>query len=299
MLCMVLICASDCEESCPGSSSSNSAFPSMEVSALFTLCFMSSMYRPSVAWFSFLAALRSACRAICKAFARRSDSPATSRSVCAQSSRSGMCTRRGYLLRNCPNPWESACAHKMIAVAGSSDRNTLLIFPSRTGPTTTRSWAGASCFCHDSLLRTVMLGAWGSACQQAVSNRANSVSSVRMTTLACRKENPLPEVSVRPRRTSSHRLQLFCFVQRREQTFRTDPEVYRCFRILRLLGNIHALLQSSDFHARDVHRPLERRGIPRFLGGFGCRRDQHPGHHGPPQILRGRPVFTDERRYFP
>src|SRR5712691_10129283 len=67
---MVLICASDCEESCPGSSSSNSAFPSMEVSALFTLCFISSMYRPSVAWFSFLAAFRSACRAICKAFAR-------------------------------------------------------------------------------------------------------------------------------------------------------------------------------------------------------------------------------------
>src|SRR5258708_25250991 len=44
-----------------------------------------------------------------------------------------------------------------------------------------RSCAGAFCSCHESLLSTVMFGAWRSACQQAVSSRANSVSSVRMT----------------------------------------------------------------------------------------------------------------------
>src|SRR5712692_3069114 len=61
-----------------------------------------------------------------------------------------------------------------------------------------------------------------------------------------------------------HRLQFFCFAQRREQAFRADPEVYRSFRILRLLGHIHALLQSSDFHARHVHRSVERGGVPRL-----------------------------------
>src|SRR6266702_3155975 len=49
---------------------------------------------------SFLAAFRSACRATRKASARRNDSPATSRSVCVQSSRSGICTSLGYVTHN-------------------------------------------------------------------------------------------------------------------------------------------------------------------------------------------------------
>src|SRR2546429_6605237 len=62
---------------------------------------------------------------------RRSDSPATSSKVCAQSSRSGTWTKRGYVARNWPNSLESAGTHKMAAEEGSSERSTFLSLPSR------------------------------------------------------------------------------------------------------------------------------------------------------------------------
>jgi hypothetical protein len=33
--------------------------------------------------------------------------------------------------------------------------------------------------------------------------------------------------------TQREQLQFFCFIQRREQTFRADPEIYRRFRVFR------------------------------------------------------------------
>ena len=134
----------------------------------------------------------------------------------------------------------------MTAVAGSSERSTFDNLPSRTGPTTTKSRAGACCSCHKSLVKTVTTGAWRSACQQAVNSRANSVSSVSMTTLACRKGNPLqnifPLLQNQIATANPNQLQLVGFVQRRKQPLRADAEIYCCFRIFRLLRHIHALL---------------------------------------------------------
>src|SRR6266568_4140124 len=153
---------------------------------------------------------------------------------------------------NCPNSLVSVGAQRMTAVDGSRDRNTLVSFPSCMGPTTMRSWAGASWSCHESLLRTVTPGAWRSVCQQAVSNRANSVSSVRITTLACRNEGQLLKFPSGSAGSLRYPLQFLCFAERRGQTFRADSKIHCRFRVFCLLGHVHALLQSRHFHACHV-----------------------------------------------
>src|SRR6266567_7993772 len=144
-----------------------------------------------------------------------------------------------------------------------------------------------------------MFGAWRSVCQQAVSSRPNSVSSVRMITLAFRNENLLPEVPVRPSQSILVSVTAFLLRPAPEQPLRADPEVYRCFRILRLLGHVHTFLQSRDFHPRHVHCPVERGGIPRHFGGFHRGGNQHSGNYCSTQILSRWSVRTDECGYFP
>src|SRR5271157_4538291 len=223
---------------------------------------MSVMYRPSIAWLA-LSAARCSARSTCfTACVRRRDSPASSSTICVQSSLNGTCSSRGYLFRSSPNSVASAGAHRITATFGSIVRSASASFPSFNGPITIRSGETPSPFLHKSLVTTERPGSWRSTCQHADSNRANSASSVRINTLVFRKSDPLPDCVTCLPLLRSRELQFLGFVQCRKQPLRADPQVHRCFRVLRLFGHFHALLQAGNFHARDRQHVVQSCGDP-------------------------------------
>src|SRR5271157_271831 len=227
---------------------------------------MSVMYRPSIAWLA-LSAARCSARSTCfTACVRRKDSPASSSTICVQSSFNGTCSSRGYRFRNRPSSVASAGAHKITATFGSIERRASASFPSFNGPITIRSGETPSPFLHRSLVTTERPGSWRSTCQQADSNRANSASSVRINTLVFRKSVPLPDcVSCLPL-LRSRELQFLGFVECRKQALRADSQVHRRFRVLGLFGHFHAFLKARNLHARDGQHAVQPRRVSRFLG---------------------------------
>src|SRR6267154_4941662 len=119
-----------------------------------------------------------------------------------------------------------------------------------------------------------MPGAWRSACQRAVSKRAKSASSVRMSTLALRKRARSLKFD-----TGGYRrripLQLFRFVESGKQTLGADAQIDGGFGVFGLLGNVDAFLQARDFDASHGECAVEVGSV----AGFFCRLGGG-GNHG-------------------
>ena len=159
---MVLICASDCEESWPGLQQKQFRIAQhggqRVVHAVFHVRHVTAQ-RGEVLDFLRLPA-RLASRS-CAASTRRNDSPATSNSVCDQSSLCGTC--RKSRVADCAdhrihgNP---SATHTITAVAGSSERKYFVRLPLTDRSNDHKIVGVASLLRHSLLFRTVTSGSF-------------------------------------------------------------------------------------------------------------------------------------------
>lgn len=130
----------------------------------------------------------------------------------------------------------------MTPVFGGTERSALPSLPSFNGPITTRSETTDSREGHKSLVTTESPGSWRSICQHAVNSRANSASSVRISTLVVRKGTRSLTV-FHACQLHSRELELFRLFQTRQQALGADAQIHGSLRVFGLLGDFDAFLK--------------------------------------------------------
>src|ERR1700757_1116057 len=159
-------------------------------------------------------------------------------------------------------------SHRIVAALGLRRDKIADRLSRAIGPITVKSCMPASCACQTSRSRTVMVGGRRSVCQQELSRRANSLSSVRIRTLAVFKELR-SGIRLSSRIAFGRRLQPLRFVNCGYQPLGADAEVYCGFGVFGLLGHVHTLEQAGDFNAGHGQGAIENGGVAGLLCRLG------------------------------
>ena len=208
---MVLICASDCEESSPGSSRSSSALPSREVRRCSRCASCPSCSgRARHRWHFARRAVRLAWP-VAALPCGASDSPASSSTICVQSSRKGTCSSRGYRLRS---------SAQFLEIGGrTKNHGGVWTRETRAHPTSVASFSGPTTMRSQSVQVRILpqiAGDHGKARQLPLGLPARRQQTSEFGVIgenqyawSFRKGSPLPDCCVAPARKRQQGIKVF------------------------------------------------------------------------------------------